>query len=182
MYITMTSEWARWRLKTPVSWLFTKPFIQAQIKENIKGPRHWPMCGEFTASNAKNVSIWWRHHEFSTKRVHCYWMKSRYWRLINATIYMFYTSIILPEQKLRTHTLAVFSYVNSVQFRSYRLRKKTQSSHSQLANFMGPTWRPPGSCRPQTGPMLAPWTLLSGFISYFLHNTFCSKQLLFLHQ
>ena len=27
---------------------------------------------------------------------------------------------------------------------------------------MGPTWVPPGPCRPQMGPMLAPWTLLSG--------------------
>ena len=27
---------------------------------------------------------------------------------------------------------------------------------------MGTTWGPPGSCRPQLGPMLAPWTLLSG--------------------
>ena len=27
---------------------------------------------------------------------------------------------------------------------------------------MGPTWGPPGSYRPQMGPMLAPWTLLSG--------------------
>ena len=33
---------------------------------------------------------------------------------------------------------------------------------SQRAKFMGPTWGPPGSCRPQMGPMLAPWTLLSG--------------------
>ena len=46
-------------------------FIRAQIKENIKAPRHWPLCGEFTgpgdfpaqrASNAENVSVWWRHH------------------------------------------------------------------------------------------------------------------------
>ena len=36
------------RLKTPASPLFTQPFIQAQIKENIKAPRHWPLCGEFT--------------------------------------------------------------------------------------------------------------------------------------
>ena len=28
--------------------LFTQPFIQAQIKENAKPPRHWPLCGEFT--------------------------------------------------------------------------------------------------------------------------------------
>ena len=33
---------------------------------------------------------------------------------------------------------------------------------SQIARFMGPTWGPPGSCRPQIYPMLTPWTLLSG--------------------
>ena len=36
---------------------------------------------------------------------------------------------------------------------------------SQIAKFMGPTWGPPGSCRPQLGPMLVPWTLLSGVVS-----------------
>ena len=30
----------------------------------------------------------------------------------------------------------------------------------------GPTWGPSGSCRPQMGPMLAPWTLLSGVMTY----------------
>ena len=58
----------RWRFKSPASWLFTQPFIQAQINENIKAPRRWPLWGEFTgefpppqmASNAENVSIWWR--------------------------------------------------------------------------------------------------------------------------
>ena len=29
-------------------WLLTQPFIQAQTKENIKAPRHWPLWGEFT--------------------------------------------------------------------------------------------------------------------------------------
>ena len=51
--------------------MFTQPFIQTQIKEKIKAPCQWPLCGEFTgtgefpaqrASYAKNVSIWWRHH------------------------------------------------------------------------------------------------------------------------
>ena len=32
----------------------------------------------------------------------------------------------------------------------------------QIARITWPTWGPPGSCRPQVGPMLAPWTLLSG--------------------
>ena len=34
--------------------------------------------------------------------------------------------------------------------------------YTRIPKFMGPTWGPPGSCRPQMGPMLAPWTLLSG--------------------
>ena len=46
--ITVTSQWARWRLKSPASQLFTQPFIQVQIKENIKVQRHLPLCGEFT--------------------------------------------------------------------------------------------------------------------------------------
>ena len=33
--------------KSPASPLFPQRFIQAQIKENIKAPRHWPLCGEF---------------------------------------------------------------------------------------------------------------------------------------
>ena len=33
---------------------------------------------------------------------------------------------------------------------------------TEIAKFMGPTWDPPGSCRPQMCPMLAPWTLLLG--------------------
>ena len=35
-------------------------------------------------------------------------------------------------------------------------------SWSQIAKFMGPTWGPPGSCRPQMGPMLAQWTCYQG--------------------
>ena len=34
----------------PASRLFTQPFIQTHIKENIKFPRHWPLCGEFTGT------------------------------------------------------------------------------------------------------------------------------------
>ena len=57
---------ARWRLKSPASPLFTQPFIQVQIKENTKAPRHWHLWGispanaEFPAqmtSNMENVSF-----------------------------------------------------------------------------------------------------------------------------
>ena len=35
-----------------------------------------------------------------------------------------------------------------------------------IAKFMGPTWGPSGADRTQVGPMLAPWTLLSGNIRH----------------
>ena len=46
--------------------MFTQPFVQAQIEENIKAPRHWSLWEEFTddrwfprakASNAEMVSF-----------------------------------------------------------------------------------------------------------------------------
>ena len=37
--------------------------------------------------------------------------------------------------------------------------------YTQIAKFMGPTWGPTGSSRPQIDPMLAPWTWLSEYIS-----------------
>ena len=37
---------------------------------------------------------------------------------------------------------------------------------SQIAKSIGPTWDPPGSCRPQMGPMLSPWTLYQGSLPW----------------
>ena len=70
--ITVTSQRVRRCLKSPASRLFTEPFVQVQIKGNIKALCHWSLWGEFTGdwkfpakrtSNAENVSILWRHHE-----------------------------------------------------------------------------------------------------------------------
>ena len=47
----------------------------------------------------------------------------------------------------------------------------------QIAKFMGPTWDPPGSCQPQMGPMLAPWTLLSGVLPLHTYTCKCSYPL-----
>ena len=65
---SITAEW--WLesgITTGITRLFTQPFIQTQIKENMKAPRHWPGDRSIPrtqmASNAENVSIWWRHHE-----------------------------------------------------------------------------------------------------------------------
>ena len=73
--ITVTSQWAQWRLKSPASRLFTRLFGRRPKKTSKhKAPRQWPCDGnspvtdEFPAqmaSNAENVSIWWRHHDVS---------------------------------------------------------------------------------------------------------------------
>ena len=39
-------------------------------------------------------------------------------------------------------------------------------STTLIARLMGPTWGPSGADRTQVGPMLAPWTLLSGDVKY----------------
>ena len=68
---TVTSWWARWRLKSPASRWLAQPFVQAQFNENTKvrvtGPceGNLPVTSEFPsqrASNAEHVFIWWRHH------------------------------------------------------------------------------------------------------------------------
>ena len=46
--ITVTPWWSRCRHKSPVSRLFTQPFVWVHINENVKAPRHWPLWGEFT--------------------------------------------------------------------------------------------------------------------------------------
>ena len=56
--ITVTSWWTRWRIKSPALRLFTQSFIQAQIKENIKAPHHWPLWAEFTAYRVNSLHKW----------------------------------------------------------------------------------------------------------------------------
>ena len=50
-----------------------------------------------------------------------------------------------------------------------------QSLHPPIARFMGPTWGPSGADRTQVGPMLAPWTLLSGIYMQHLRVDICQK-------
>ena len=45
--VTVTSQGARWRFKSPAPRLFTQQFIPEQLK-NTKARRNWHLCGEFT--------------------------------------------------------------------------------------------------------------------------------------
>ena len=68
----------RWRLKSQAFQLLTQLFVQVQIKENIKAPRHWPLWGKFNGdrwiSRTKSqwrgfFFIWWHHHTCIKKKV-----------------------------------------------------------------------------------------------------------------
>ena len=86
-----TSLLARWCVKSPASRLFSQPFVHAQIKDNIKTLRHWPLwrkptliCGFSVqrATNTENVTIWWRHHGLASTHTHTHiyiycWKKSK---------------------------------------------------------------------------------------------------------
>ena len=72
--ITVTSQWARWRLKWPASqFLLNHSFRRRSRKYQSSASlafvyRNSPVTGEFPeqrASSAKTVSIWWRHHGMS---------------------------------------------------------------------------------------------------------------------
>ena len=52
--------------------LLTQPFIQTQIKENIKAPRHWPLCGEFTVDR-------WIPHTNGQLRRKCFHLMTSSW-------------------------------------------------------------------------------------------------------
>ena len=54
-----------------------------------------------------------------------------------------------------------FTLLRSLIRRGYTL-------YTLIARFMRPTWGPSGADRTQVGPMLAPWTLLSGYLYIFL--------------
>ena len=65
--------------------MFTQPFIRAQIKVNIKAPRHWPLCGEFTGDR-------WIPRTNGQLRGKCFhsmtssWTNIKYARILNGAI------------------------------------------------------------------------------------------------
>ena len=69
--ITVTSKWVRWRLNAPAHDYLLNRSIRRRSKKTSKlrvtrlCAGNSPVTGEFPAqmaSNAENVSIWWRHH------------------------------------------------------------------------------------------------------------------------
>ena len=95
--ITMTSQWAGWRLKSPASRLFTQPFIRAQIKKKhqspaslafvrgihrrpVNSPHKWPVTRKLCQFD--DVIMYCNYHQDETT----FWRKEfNLWRLVAHT-------------------------------------------------------------------------------------------------
>ena len=88
--ITMTSSWARWRFKSPASRLFTQPFLQTQINENIKTRRHWPLWGEFTVDR-------WIPRTKGQWRRKCFHLMTSSWSFIPQYLVRYCSSVSVPS-------------------------------------------------------------------------------------
>ena len=79
------------------------------------------------------------------------------WRALYICVYV-HVSIYNTDQSNHFSHIIIYRYISQ--------------EYPQIAKFMGPIRDPPGSCRPQMGPMLAPWTLLSGSTAVLLTDRF----------
>ena len=76
-----------WKDASPGSRLFAQPFIQAQIKENIKGPRHCPLWRESPAGSPHKGLVtrksfgadWDNNQRLSPYSAICYWLRLTHW-------------------------------------------------------------------------------------------------------
>ena len=77
--------------------------------------------------------------------------------------------LIIYTQQSMPHAVNPNSFANSFTIiRSSTITDKCHNRYEMYSlktRFMGPTWGPSGADRTQVGPMLAPWTLLTGLIS-----------------
>ena len=80
----------RWRLESPASRLLTQPFIQGQMKENIKAPRHWPLFGEFTGDR-------WIPRTNGQWRGKCYYLMTSSWSVTRWCKQVSVTYLIHPR-------------------------------------------------------------------------------------
>ena len=84
--------------------------------------------------------------------IYCNWSLSLLLVMLLLLLLLLLLSLIIFGLLMR-----IWEFIDSKQ----RIPCAAEGQASQIAKFMGPTRGPPGSSRPQMGPMLAPWTLLS---------------------
>ena len=72
--------------------------------------------------------------------------------------------LVFDASEMLKPAVIVYTAKTAVDLKLIHSSGSSHSTTTQIAIFMWPKWGPPGSCRPQVGPMLAPWSLLSGYM------------------
>ena len=133
----------RRRLKSPASRLFTQPFIQAHIK--------WKYQSSASLAFVRGIHRW----------------------PVNSPHKGPVTRKKFPiDDVIRTNNARELSWVTTRRFfvtGTVITPYVKKVIDTLIARFMGPTWGPSGADGTQVGPMLVPWTLLSGI--YWIHLT-----------
>ena len=138
-------RWVSWRLNSSATVLFAQQLVHVNIKGNIKAPHYWPfVTGEFPS----HIII------FAVA-------KPTAWTLNHWNLAMFSdgaTGSEITDKDEFPNIVRVNSPFSKMGPACLQIMKVC----TMIARFMGPTWGPSGTDRTQVGPMLAPWTLLSG--------------------
>ena len=98
-------------------------FIQAQIKENIKAPRHWPLWGEFTGDRSPHKGQWrekcfhlmtssWFDQNLRLRHNSCFM-----WRRMSIDI--FYSIRLNLQSSIKLRTDAVITAFSTICFQMY---------------------------------------------------------------
>ena len=67
LHITVTSQWAAWRLKLPATWLFAQSFFSGSHQRKYQSSASLAFVRGIPSQrdgDAENASIWWRHPEY----------------------------------------------------------------------------------------------------------------------
>ena len=126
---------------------------------------------DHSIENGTQNKIWIKYHEITTLQIfgritespfyYAYWHHSD--RKCNHVGEI--SSLAVRQIVIRKLPPQVWSQISPVRlhFPISNFLLLAFSLCTRIARFVGPTWGPPGSCRPQMGPVLVPWTLLSGY-------------------
>ena len=109
------------------------------------------MIGAYVVSCSKSVSQLGQKWNITIKSMwqYSFWKRPKDTRMPSAS----------TATRLLTNLWSASSWSDSLLPRHCPAQ---QNNISLIARFMGPTWGPSGDDRTQVGPMLAPWTELSG--------------------
>ena len=115
IWLLVTSKFVHYSyVMMSASWLFIQPFVQAQLNENIKALRHWPLWGEFTGdrwiprTKASNAEIFFHLMTSSCEnhmQICAGWWSCAFWKagiLQTRGCQVLVAYIIIRHQQLET--------------------------------------------------------------------------------